>query len=118
MLRADSAQVDIGNNFIKERIVKDWCLVQAQYCRDMPDRPTHNSIIWFTKLIKALWSIFVDVWNAQNAHLHTEMENTNNNIHDIQVRKAYALEHSMSTSNILLFHMDLTERLQSSPKSK
>eukprot|EP00957_Ditylum_brightwellii_P174621 13295735-Ditylum_brightwellii.AAC.1 len=46
------------------------------------------------------------------------MENTNNNILDIQVRKAYALEHSMSASNRLLFHMDLTERLKSSLGSK
>eukprot|EP00957_Ditylum_brightwellii_P141056 10746226-Ditylum_brightwellii.AAC.1 len=55
VLRADSAQADIGrNNFIKGRIVKDWCLAQAQYCKDMPDRPAHNSITWSTKLIKAL----------------------------------------------------------------
>eukprot|EP00957_Ditylum_brightwellii_P192074 14621809-Ditylum_brightwellii.AAC.2 len=46
------------------------------------------------------------------------MENTNNNILDIQVQKAYALDHSMSTSNRLLFHMDLTERMKSSPESK
>eukprot|EP00957_Ditylum_brightwellii_P082938 6305592-Ditylum_brightwellii.AAC.1 len=46
------------------------------------------------------------------------MENTNNNILDIQFQKAFALEHSMSTIDRLLFHMDLTERLQSSPESK
>eukprot|EP00957_Ditylum_brightwellii_P204893 15341256-Ditylum_brightwellii.AAC.1 len=117
--RADSTQDDLGwNNFIKGRIVKEWCQAQAQYCRDMPDRPAHNSITWSTKLIKAIWLIFVDVWNAWNAHLHTEMENTTNNILDKQGWKAYTLEHSMSTSNRLLFHMDLTECLKSSPKSK
>eukprot|EP00957_Ditylum_brightwellii_P034096 2583651-Ditylum_brightwellii.AAC.1 len=100
------------------RIAKEWCQEQDQYCRGMPDMPVHDSITWSTKLIKAIWSIFVDVWNACSAHLHTEMENTNNNALDKQVRKAYALEHSMSTSNRLLFHTELTEHLKSSPESK
>eukprot|EP00957_Ditylum_brightwellii_P095199 7250358-Ditylum_brightwellii.AAC.1 len=63
--RADSTKDDIGwNNFIKGRIAKEWCQAQAQYCRDMPDIPAHNSITWSTKLIKAIWLIFVNVWNA------------------------------------------------------
>eukprot|EP00957_Ditylum_brightwellii_P036143 2738515-Ditylum_brightwellii.AAC.1 len=119
VIRAAEGQNDMGwHNFIKGQIVKDQCLAQANYCRDMPNRPTHNPNTLSTKLIKALWSIFVDVLNARNSHLHTEMENTNNNIHNIQVWKVFALEHSMSTSNRLLFHMDLIERIHSSPKSK
>eukprot|EP00957_Ditylum_brightwellii_P006807 515897-Ditylum_brightwellii.AAC.1 len=110
--RADSTQDNLGwNNFIKGKIAKEWCQAQAQYCRDIPDIPAHNSITQST-------SIFVDVWNARNAHLHSEMENTNNNVLDIQVQKAYALEDSMSTSDRLLFYMDLTEHLKSSSKSK
>eukprot|EP00957_Ditylum_brightwellii_P049721 3770534-Ditylum_brightwellii.AAC.1 len=45
VLRADAAQDDIGwNNFIKGRIVKDWYLAQAHYCREIPNRPTHDPI--------------------------------------------------------------------------
>eukprot|EP00957_Ditylum_brightwellii_P115190 8784966-Ditylum_brightwellii.AAC.1 len=41
--RADSTQGNLGwNNFMKGRIAKGWCQAQAQYCRDMPDRPAHN----------------------------------------------------------------------------
>eukprot|EP00957_Ditylum_brightwellii_P069235 5256586-Ditylum_brightwellii.AAC.1 len=37
---------------------------------------------------------------------------------DLQVCKAFSLQHSMFTSNQLLFHMLLPERLQTSQESK
>eukprot|EP00957_Ditylum_brightwellii_P122461 9338353-Ditylum_brightwellii.AAC.1 len=103
------------DNFMKEMIGKEWCQVQAQYCRDMPIKSTFDSTTWSTKLIKAIWSIFINIWNARNAHLHTEMAQTTNNILDKQVRKAFALKHSMFASDHLLFSINLTEWLMSSP---
>eukprot|EP00957_Ditylum_brightwellii_P000008 385-Ditylum_brightwellii.AAC.1 len=73
---------------------------------------------WTTTLIKAIWTIFVDVWNARNEHLHTVMEHTTQSVLDKQVRKAYALKHSMFASDQLLFQLDMKDRLQSSPESK
>eukprot|EP00957_Ditylum_brightwellii_P012209 922330-Ditylum_brightwellii.AAC.1 len=99
-------------------MAKEWCLAQAQYCKDMPNTPSFDTTQWSTKCIKATWSIFVDIWNARNAHLHTEMADTNKNILNLQVRKAFALKHSMFASDRLLFHLDLTKRLMTSPESK
>eukprot|EP00957_Ditylum_brightwellii_P175685 13377046-Ditylum_brightwellii.AAC.1 len=84
----------------------------------MPIKSIFDSTTWSTKLIKAIWSIFVGIWNARNAHLHTEMAQTTNNILDKQVWKDFALKHSMFASDRLLFSIDLTKWLRSSPESK
>eukprot|EP00957_Ditylum_brightwellii_P128105 9770920-Ditylum_brightwellii.AAC.1 len=60
----------------------------------------------------------MDVWNAMSKHLHTDMEHTTQNVQDKQVRKMYALKHSMFASDRLLFQLDMKDRLQSSPESK
>eukprot|EP00957_Ditylum_brightwellii_P093335 7107424-Ditylum_brightwellii.AAC.1 len=52
------------DNFMKGRIAKELCQAQAQYCRDMSTKFTFDSTTWSTKMIKAIWSIFVDIWNA------------------------------------------------------
>eukprot|EP00957_Ditylum_brightwellii_P139705 10647249-Ditylum_brightwellii.AAC.1 len=85
------------DNFIEGRIAFKWCWAQAQYCRDMPNHSGFNPTTWSTKLIKAIWSIFVNIWNARNAHLHTELAQSSNNILKKQVRKAFALKHLMFT---------------------
>eukprot|EP00957_Ditylum_brightwellii_P180329 13737862-Ditylum_brightwellii.AAC.1 len=46
------------------------------------------------------------------------MAHTTNNILDKQVRKVFALKHSMFASDRLLFGLDLTKQLRSSPESK
>eukprot|EP00957_Ditylum_brightwellii_P128347 9789085-Ditylum_brightwellii.AAC.1 len=46
------------------------------------------------------------------------MAQTNNNILDKQVWKDFALKYSMFASDRLLFSIDLTEQLRSSPESK
>eukprot|EP00957_Ditylum_brightwellii_P172964 13168540-Ditylum_brightwellii.AAC.1 len=61
------------DNFMKGRIAFEWCWAQTQYYNDMPNHSTLDSTAWSTKLIKAIWTIFVDIWNACNAHLHTGM---------------------------------------------
>eukprot|EP00957_Ditylum_brightwellii_P044474 3373942-Ditylum_brightwellii.AAC.1 len=69
---------------------------------------------WMTKLIKVIWSMLVVVWNARNAHLHTEWESATNNVLDKQVRKAFALKHWMFQSDRMLFQTTLLEWLESS----
>eukprot|EP00957_Ditylum_brightwellii_P050645 3839380-Ditylum_brightwellii.AAC.1 len=105
-------------NFMKGRIAKEWYQAQAQYCRDMPIKSTFDSTTWSTMLIKAIWSIFIDIWNAHNTHVHTEIVQTTNNILDKQVQKAFALKHSMFASDRLLFSINSTKRLRSFPESK
>ena len=56
--------------------------------------------------------------NARNVHLHTDMENNTQSVLDKQVKKAYALKHSMFASDRLLFQLDMMDRLQSSSESK
>eukprot|EP00957_Ditylum_brightwellii_P060197 4572280-Ditylum_brightwellii.AAC.2 len=46
------------------------------------------------------------------------MENTTQSVLDTQVKKAYALKHSMFASNQLLFQLDMKDRLQPSHESK
>eukprot|EP00957_Ditylum_brightwellii_P083117 6319057-Ditylum_brightwellii.AAC.1 len=46
------------------------------------------------------------------------MAQTTNNILDKQVWKAFVLKHSMFTSERLLFSINLTKRLRSSPELK
>eukprot|EP00957_Ditylum_brightwellii_P035295 2676851-Ditylum_brightwellii.AAC.1 len=106
------------DNFMKEKIAKEWYQAQAQYCRNVPITSTFDSTTWSTKLIKAIWSISVNVWNACNNYLHTEMAQTTNTILDKQVRKTFTLKHSMFVSDRFLFSIDLAEWLKSSPESK
>eukprot|EP00957_Ditylum_brightwellii_P027434 2074102-Ditylum_brightwellii.AAC.1 len=106
------------DNFMKERIAFEWCRAQAQYYNNMPNHSGLDSTALSTKLIKAIWSIFVDIWNAHNAYLHTELVKFLNNVLNKQVWKAFALKHLIFTSDRLLFGIDLYTRLQSSPESK
>eukprot|EP00957_Ditylum_brightwellii_P044575 3380048-Ditylum_brightwellii.AAC.1 len=46
------------------------------------------------------------------------MDQQTQNVLDKQVKKAFALKHSMSASDCLLFHTDLEDCLKSSPESK
>eukprot|EP00957_Ditylum_brightwellii_P067504 5124939-Ditylum_brightwellii.AAC.1 len=103
---------------MKGRISHYWCQAQAEYCRFFPRPKQFDSRTWSIKLIKAIWTIFVDIWNACNAHLHTDMDQQTQNVLDKQVREAFALKHSMPASDYLLFHLDLEDRLKSSPESK
>eukprot|EP00957_Ditylum_brightwellii_P045828 3477074-Ditylum_brightwellii.AAC.2 len=90
---------------------------QAEYCRSFPRPKQFDSRTLSIKLIKAIWTIFVDVWNARNTHLHTDMDQQTQNVLE-KVRKAFDLKHSMSASDRLLFHLDLEDCLKSSPESK
>eukprot|EP00957_Ditylum_brightwellii_P087426 6654550-Ditylum_brightwellii.AAC.1 len=65
---------------MKGRIAFEWCWAQAQYFNNMPNYSGLDFTAWSTKLIKAIWSIFVDIWNAHNAHLHPELVQSLNNI--------------------------------------
>eukprot|EP00957_Ditylum_brightwellii_P131532 10032229-Ditylum_brightwellii.AAC.1 len=72
--------MDLGwDNFMKGRISHHWCQAQAEYCRSFPRPKQFDSCTWSIKLIKAIWTIFVDVWNARNAHLHTDMDQQTQN---------------------------------------
>eukprot|EP00957_Ditylum_brightwellii_P084018 6386903-Ditylum_brightwellii.AAC.1 len=103
---------------MKGRVAKQWSQAQAEYCRSLPRSKKYDPHRWITTLIKTIWTMFVDVWNARNVHLHTDMENNTKSVLDIQVKKAYALKHSMFASDQLLFQLDMTDRLQSSSESK
>eukprot|EP00957_Ditylum_brightwellii_P000681 53670-Ditylum_brightwellii.AAC.1 len=103
---------------MKGRISHHWCKAQAAYCNSFPRLKRFNRQTWSIKLIKAIWAIFVDVWNTRNAHLHTDMDHQTQNVLDKQVKKASALKQSMSASDRLLFHTDLKDRLKSSLESK
>eukprot|EP00957_Ditylum_brightwellii_P075801 5761030-Ditylum_brightwellii.AAC.1 len=106
------------NSFIKGHVSHYWCMLQACYSNTLPNVKAFDSKTQTTKLIKAVWMIFVDVWNAQNAHLHTEMECATNSVLDKQVKKAYALKHSMFYSDRLFFQVPLAEQLQLSLATK
>eukprot|EP00957_Ditylum_brightwellii_P078161 5942441-Ditylum_brightwellii.AAC.1 len=85
---AVETQHDLGwNNSMKGRIAKQWCTAQATYCCSFPKPKEFDECQWTTKLIKVIWTIFIDVWNAKNAHLHTDMENQTTSILHKQVRK-------------------------------
>eukprot|EP00957_Ditylum_brightwellii_P175749 13382803-Ditylum_brightwellii.AAC.1 len=103
------------DNFMKGRTAFKWCWAQAQYCRDMPNHSGLDHATWSTKLIKAIWSVFVNIWNARNAQLHTELAQSLNNILKKQVQKAFVLKHLVFTSDHLLFSTDLDTQLKSSP---
>eukprot|EP00957_Ditylum_brightwellii_P208378 15357110-Ditylum_brightwellii.AAC.1 len=78
----------------------------------MPTFGGYDKEIWSSKVIIPIWSIFCLIWNARNAYLHTEMATTCSSTLDLQVHKAFSLQHSM------LFHMPLPARLQTSQESK
>eukprot|EP00957_Ditylum_brightwellii_P148454 11302509-Ditylum_brightwellii.AAC.2 len=65
---------------MKGCIAKQWCQAQEQYITDLPNSLAFDARTWSSKFIKSIWSIFVDTWNARNAHLYMDMANTTNNI--------------------------------------
>eukprot|EP00957_Ditylum_brightwellii_P028479 2150610-Ditylum_brightwellii.AAC.1 len=67
---------------MKGRISHHWCKAQAAYCNSFPPPKRFNRQTWSIKLITAIWTIFVDVWNACNAHLHTNMDQQTQNVLD------------------------------------
>eukprot|EP00957_Ditylum_brightwellii_P048566 3685499-Ditylum_brightwellii.AAC.1 len=81
---------------MKGRISHHWCKAQAAYCNSFPRPKRHNRQTWASMLIKAIWTIFADVWNARNAHLRANMDHQTQNVLDKQIKKAFALKHSMS----------------------
>eukprot|EP00957_Ditylum_brightwellii_P161604 12304080-Ditylum_brightwellii.AAC.1 len=111
--------MDFGwSNFMKGPISHHWCQAQADYCRSFPRPKRFDSCTWSIKLIQAIWTIFVDVWNACNAHLRTDMDQHTQNVLDKQVRKAFALKHSMTANDCLLFYANLEDHLKSTLESK
>eukprot|EP00957_Ditylum_brightwellii_P206164 15347098-Ditylum_brightwellii.AAC.1 len=85
LYNAVETQYDLGwNNFMKGRIAKQWCTTQATSCCSFPKPKDFDDRQWTTKLIKAIWTLFIDIWTARNAHLHTDMENQTTNILDNQ----------------------------------
>eukprot|EP00957_Ditylum_brightwellii_P174089 13255479-Ditylum_brightwellii.AAC.1 len=78
----------------------------------------YDKELWSSKVITTIWSIFRQTWNARNEHLKAEMATTYSSTSDLQIWKALYLQHSMNTSDQLLFHMLLAEQLQTSQESK
>eukprot|EP00957_Ditylum_brightwellii_P086466 6578911-Ditylum_brightwellii.AAC.1 len=55
-------QHELGwHNFMKGRIAKQWCATHALYCCSFPKPKESDECQWTTKLIKAIWTIFIDV---------------------------------------------------------
>eukprot|EP00957_Ditylum_brightwellii_P016392 1232818-Ditylum_brightwellii.AAC.1 len=106
------------DNFIKDWICIKWKFAQHMFKETMSSFGGYDKMVWSSKVINALWNVFCLIWNVKNAHLHTEMETARSSTTDLQVCKAFSLEHSMSTSNQLLFYMPLHEHLQTSKGSK
>eukprot|EP00957_Ditylum_brightwellii_P149696 11399756-Ditylum_brightwellii.AAC.1 len=71
-----------------------------------------NKELWSSRAITEIWSTFRQIWNARNAHLHTEMADTYSTILNKQVRKAFALQHSISKTDQRLSHMPLQDQLK------
>eukprot|EP00957_Ditylum_brightwellii_P173300 13193602-Ditylum_brightwellii.AAC.1 len=88
---------------------KYWWLAQECYSKELLNAKFFDCKTWTTKGINVIWTTFVDVWNARNTHLHMEWESATNNVLDKQVRKAFALKHSIFQSNHLLFQTTLPE---------
>eukprot|EP00957_Ditylum_brightwellii_P185592 14130281-Ditylum_brightwellii.AAC.1 len=41
--------------------------------------------VWSSKVITAPWNVFCLIWNAMNAHLHTEMATTSSSTTELQI---------------------------------
>eukprot|EP00957_Ditylum_brightwellii_P059035 4477417-Ditylum_brightwellii.AAC.1 len=55
LLAAVEIQQELGwHNFIKGHMAKEWCLAQAQYCKDRPNKNHFDATQWSTKCIKAI----------------------------------------------------------------
>eukprot|EP00957_Ditylum_brightwellii_P079009 6009387-Ditylum_brightwellii.AAC.1 len=93
----------LWNDFIKGCIPTHWHLAQECYRFELQADKAFDRKKWTIKLIKVTWTIFMDVQNARNAHLHTKWESATNNVPDKQVKKAFALKHLMFQSDYLLF---------------
>eukprot|EP00957_Ditylum_brightwellii_P048514 3681784-Ditylum_brightwellii.AAC.1 len=65
----------------------------------MPTFGGYDKEVWSSKVITALWKIFCLILNARNMHLHTEMATTCSSTIDLQVCKAFSLQHYMFTPN-------------------
>eukprot|EP00957_Ditylum_brightwellii_P155071 11804033-Ditylum_brightwellii.AAC.1 len=62
LCNAVETQHDLGwNNFMKGRIAKQWCMAQTVYCCSFPKPKEFGERQLTTKLIKAIWTMFVDV---------------------------------------------------------
>eukprot|EP00957_Ditylum_brightwellii_P063038 4784578-Ditylum_brightwellii.AAC.1 len=78
-------QNEIGwDNFIKGPICIKWKFTQYMFKEAMPTIGGYDKEVWSSKVIKALWNVFCLIWNAQNAHLHTEMATTSSSTIDLQ----------------------------------
>ena len=106
------------DNFLKGRISIKWKHAQALYIEALPTHNCFNKELWSSKVVTAIWSIFRLVWNSRNAHLHTDMMSTYGSVLNLQIRRAFRLRHSMFSTDQLLFHMSLQDRLLTSPTSK
>eukprot|EP00957_Ditylum_brightwellii_P049241 3736509-Ditylum_brightwellii.AAC.1 len=103
------------DNFMKGWISIKWKAAKKMYMGALPasaKSKEFNKNLWSSKVVTEIWSIFQQIWNAQNAHLHTEMVDTYSTLLNKQVRKTFALQHSMSDTDQLLFHMPLQDQLQ------
>eukprot|EP00957_Ditylum_brightwellii_P177547 13523605-Ditylum_brightwellii.AAC.1 len=109
-------QHQIGwNNFMKGRISIMWKVAQKMYTDELPvskKSKDFNKELWSSRVITEIWSIFRQIWNTWNVHLHTEMTDTYSTILNKQVRKAFALQHSISETDQFLFHMPLQDQLK------
>eukprot|EP00957_Ditylum_brightwellii_P126856 9669991-Ditylum_brightwellii.AAC.1 len=52
---AVETQQELGwHKFIKGRIAKEWCMAQAQYCKERRNKNHFDATQWSTKCIKAI----------------------------------------------------------------
>eukprot|EP00957_Ditylum_brightwellii_P079429 6040476-Ditylum_brightwellii.AAC.3 len=103
---------------MKGRISIQWKVAQEMFKSVMPNYRGFDKEMWASKVITGIWSIFRQIWNARNMHLHTEMAESYSSTLDKQVRKAFSLQHLMFVTDQPLFHMPLTDRLHTSTESK
>ena len=114
----EDQQIIGWDNFMKGRMSICWKMAQELFKLALPNCNGYDREMWASKVITEIWSIFRHIWNAQNAHLHSEMEESHFSTLDKQVRKAFSLQHLMFESDRLLFHLPLADRLQTSHESK
>eukprot|EP00957_Ditylum_brightwellii_P120587 9198976-Ditylum_brightwellii.AAC.1 len=65
------------DNFAKGRISVKWKGAQQRYINALQPSKTakiFDQEVWSLKGITYIWSIFWQIWNAQNAHLRMEMQ--------------------------------------------
>jgi hypothetical protein len=114
----EDQQIIGWDNFMKGRMCIRWKMAQEMFKLALPTCNGYDRERWASTVITEIWSIFRHIWNARNAHLHSEMEESHFSTLDKQVRNAFSLQHSMFESDQLLFHMSLADRLQTSHEAK